>query len=106
MPPGVSAKGLTGQAAVEYPVLDAPSAVTPLFDEATSAIPLKEMTDPKLRAKHFSLKYYGVPTPVVTIDYIFVGKGRGAWKVKEAKVAVEPGWPSDHAPLVATLALA
>ena len=51
---------------------------------------LKEMTDPKLRAKHFSLKYYGVPTPVVTIDYIFVGKGRGAWKVKEAKVAVEP----------------
>ena len=103
LPPGVSAKGLTGQAAIEYPALldDHPSPLAPLFEAADSAIPLAELTDPSRRAEHFSTKYYGRPTAEVTLDYCFLAPS--AWAVKEARVARDARWPSDHAPIVALL---
>ena len=101
MPPGVSAVGLTGQAAIEYPVLEAQSAIAPLFEIGASAIPLEQLTDASTRANHFSLKYYGVALPELTVDYVFFAPG--AWKVKAARVVREGGWPSDHAPVLAAL---
>lgn len=100
LPPGVSAVGLTGQAAIEYPVPDAPSAVAPLFELGTSVIPLAQLTEPQTRASHFTLKYHGRALPEVTIDYIFAAPG---WALDTARVAREVGWPSDHLPLVASL---
>ena len=89
------------QAAVEFPDVEAPSAVTPLFASAQSLIPLSELTDPHQRTKHFTLKYYGRPTPEVTCDFVFLAPGM--WSVGEAVVARDPQWPSDHAPIVASL---
>ncbi|KAL1495203.1 hypothetical protein AB1Y20_017068 [Prymnesium parvum] len=82
LPPGVSAEGLTGQAA--------------------SAVPVGEMADPARRKRWFTLKYFGREEPEVTIDYLLHAPHR--WQVKDVKVLnAEETWPSDHAPLVATL---
>jgi len=83
-------------------MLDVPTPIAPLFELAESAVLVGEMADPARRKRWFTLKYFGREEPEVTIDYLLHAPHR--WKVKDVKVLnAEETWPSDHAPLVATL---
>jgi endonuclease/exonuclease/phosphatase family metal-dependent hydrolase len=82
-------------------VLDVPTPILPLFEDAASAVPLHEMSDPATAHKWHTLKYYGKAEPVVTVDYCL--HSPADWKVEHVRVPREYGWPSDHAPLVASL---
>ena len=100
LPPGVAAHELSDAAVLEHGE-ERVSGVAPLFELYDSVLPLDELQDKRKRKKWFTHKPYELEKADRTIDYIFLS--RNAFEVAKAKVVRDDTWPSDHAPVVATL---